>query len=210
MRMHPAVRVMLLLATVFCVSLTARIAWIAHTQLDEARTYARQGDTGRALIACERAMHAWLPWPGMRPAAAEMLVLIHAAEAEGNKRLALNGWRRLRGALLSARSLFWQPDPALLQKAHARIARLSAETDAQSMMSGAAIQAEDARLLTTRPKDISGFWGLMQFCLLILWTGATCMLIWRWPDWTQRRRWLVAGVSLSGWLIWLGSLYMAG
>jgi len=208
--MHPAVRVMLMLAAVFCISWTARIAWTTHAQLDEARAYARQGDTGHALIACERAMHAWLPWPGMQPAAAEMLALIHAAEAKGKKRLALNGWRRLRGALLSTRGLFGQPDPALLQKTNVRIARLSAETDAQSMMSGAAIQAEDTHLLATRPKDISGFRGLMQFCFLILWISATCMLIWRWPDWTAHRRRLMAVASIGGWLAWLGSLYLAG
>ncbi len=211
MRIHPAVRIISLLMLVFFISFTARIAWIAHSQLDQARTYARQGNTGRALIAFERAIHARLPWPGdHRTAITEMLAAIRAAEAKGKQHLALNGWRRLRGALLSTRNLFGQPEPALLRKANTRIARLSAETDAQSMMSGAAIQVEDARLLTTHPRDIPAFRGLMQFCFLILWIGATGMLIWHWSEWMPDRRWSVAGVSLGGWLAWLGSLYMAG
>jgi len=209
--MHPSLKLLLILSAIFVASSSLRIAWITQHQLDIAHQSIDAGKHKRALIHYERAISAYLPFlPARKQALGEMKALCQQQRKEGHLDLALEGWRRLRGALLSSRSMFGQPNHSLLRDVNGEIARLAAITDTQGMMPGKDIQAEDRRLLDQHPKDINRFWGGMQFVFLMLWIGSTCWLIWRWTIWTVARRWRLAGVCAGSWFAWLVSLYLAG
>jgi len=199
------------LVAVMIAAFCFRVAWIAGEQLEIAGQAIEKGDTRRAMLAYERSLHAWLPLlPSYKQALTGMQELNNSLEAKGNMIAALEGWRRLRGALMSTRSIFGQPHESELVEANRHIARLAAETDTQGMMSREAIEKEATRLLADNPKDVSSFWGVMQFLLLLLWIGGTSWLIWHWEEYDLRRRVAAMGLSLGAFLGWLGALYLAG
>lgn len=199
------------LAVVLAVAFCFRVASIAGDQLEIAGQAMEKGDTRRAMLAYERSLHAWLPFlPACEQALKGMWELNKSLEKRGNRVAALEGWRRLRAALMSTRSIFGQPHEAVLQQANRHIARLAAATDTQGMMSRQAIEQEATQLLAENPKDISPFWGVMQFLLLLLWIGSTTWLIWNWAGFAVRQRMLAGGVSALSLMGWLGALYLAG
>ncbi len=204
--MHPSVRVFLVLLVLFFVSLLARTGWIAHSQLEDARLSLKQGRPERALVHFERAVHAYLPLSGPANAAITGMRRLCLRLEKREPRLALEGWRRMRGALLASRHFLGQPHTRLLREADAHIAYLAASTDTQGFLSRAAIMEEGRRLLAAHPRDPSRMWVLLQFLFLALWIGASCRLIWLWP----RRRLLLAAVAAGGWMAWLASLTLAG
>ena len=207
----PMLRVIGGLTLVFVLSFTVRLAWISHAQLELAHKAEQAGHWRRALIHDERAIHPYLPLlPARKQAMREMQTLCRQLEADGNKDLALEGWRRLRGALLAARSMFGQPDQDVLKTANREIARLAAETDTQGMMAKTEIRREAQRLLQQSPKDIHPFWGLMQFLMLILWIVLVGRTIWQWSAWAWPRRMAMVGAGGMAFLGWLVSLYLAG
>jgi len=204
-------RVIGLLWLVFTLSFVGRMAWISHEQLALAHQAMQSGDLRRVLIHEERAIHPYLPLlPDRATAMREMQDLCRRLEQRGEKVLALEGWRRLRGALLAGRSMFGQPDRNVLELANREIARLASETDTQGKMDKARIRAEAAKLLRESPRDIHPFWGLMQFVMLMCWILATGRTIWCWADWPKVRRVAMMGVSSALFAGWLISLYLAG
>jgi len=203
-------QVVAFLAVVLAVAFCFRVAWIAGGQLELAEQAIEKGDTRRAMLAYERTLHAWLPLlPAYEQALTGMRKLNGSLEEQGKQQAALEGWRRLRAALMSTRSIFDQPHKSELLETNRHIARLAAATDTQGLMSRAAIEKEAMWLLAENPKDVSPFWGVMQFLLLLLWVGGGMHLIWHWADSNVYRRILVGGVSGLSWLGWLGALYLA-
>lgn len=201
----------LFLAIVFSLSLAGRIAWIASSQLDIAHQALGLGDTRHAIMAFERSIHAYIPYlPSREEAKKEMHETLRLTESEGNLVLSLEGWRRLRAALISSRSIFGQPDRELLDVANSQIARLASLTDKQGKMTPADIQQEATELLHKYPKDVSAFWGVMQFVFLSLWVALTCYLIWIWPERAMNQRVSLISGSIAAWLCWLAALYLAG
>lgn len=208
---HPLMKALLWLGAALVLSLCLRLEWIASSQLELARQAEQTQQPQQAIIHYERAIHAYLPWLSSREAALhDMQNLVRTLEAEENAELALQGWRRLRGAILSTRSIFGQPDKDVLLEADRNIARLAAATDAQGMMSKSDIEKEASVLLAKNPQDISAFWGVAQFILLLAWVAAACGLIWHWAPMSWRRRSLWAGGAAISWLGWLAVLYLAG
>jgi len=198
------------LAGTFFLAFVVRIAWVVGEQLELAHQYARQGDPGRAIISYERAIHAYLPLlPSRQAALRDMQALLDSLEAS-DKALALEGWRRLRSAILYARSMFGQPDRDVLERANRKIAALAAALDRQKRMTPDAIESEAMALLHTHPHDVHAGWGAAQFMALLTWVISSGALIWFWQGWPAVRRWQCAGLGLSAWLFWLLALYMAG
>lgn len=188
-----------------------RAASVSYGQLEEARISLKQGDHKRAVLGYERCIQAYLPLlPSREQAIAEMQSMLRSLEKQQKPELALEGWRRLRAALLFSRSIFGQPDSLTLHEANLDIARLAAATDIQGKMSKEAIEQESMQLLAKHPKDISGFWGIMQFLFLLVWIGSTSYLVWNWQTQFIKQRIQFMAVSATAWLCWLGSLYMAG
>ena len=207
-RAHPPWRFPLLLLLLFTLSAIVRVGWIAHQQHSFARQALAQHHPHRAIIHFARSIRAWLPLVP-NPSRQEMADLLRAIEQQQPK-LALEGWRRLRGALLATRNLFGQPNRDLLIEANRHIAHLAAITDEQHKMTPEAIARELSRLLAEYPKDVNRFWGVMQFLLLLAWVGLGCRLIWCWPERTARGRLLLFTAAFASWLGWLGALYLAG
>jgi len=208
---HPFLKLLLILSAIFVISSSLRMAWITQHQLELAHQSLHVDKQKRALVHYERAIHPYLPLlPAREQAMREMKGLCQQQEKAGNLNLALEGWRRLRGALLSSRSIFGQPNRSVLSEANRHIARLAAQTDVQAMMSKKEIQTEATRFLSRQLKDINGFWGVMQVTFLLLWVGLTCWLIWNWTRWETYPRGVLAIASLGSWLAWLESLYLAG
>ncbi|MDX8378188.1 MAG: hypothetical protein R8L53_09225 [Mariprofundales bacterium] len=203
-------RLIALLSVIFFISLIIRINWIAAEQYGFAQQYLQQKQIVNALKAYERSARAWLPFSSMQTQAAnDMMHLNNMLEQTGHKEIALQGWRRLRGALLSTRSMFGQPNAELLPIINANIARLAASTDKQGMMSAAAIEKELAQLLSAPLKDVSPFWGLVQFVALIAWIIGILWLIWHWSAWSIKQRSLVMTASWSCFALWLLALSQA-
>ncbi|RMH51784.1 MAG: hypothetical protein D6682_03450 [Zetaproteobacteria bacterium] len=198
----------LLLLTLFFVSSAARIAWIAHQQNRLAHDALLRHDTRRAIIHFERSIHAWLPFLS-NPACTELPRLLHRIERE-RPELALEGWRRLRGAIKSTRNIFGQPNRTLLAEANRHIARLAARTDKEHRMTPQAIERELTGLLAREPRDVNRFWGVVQFLLLLAWVGLGCRLIWLWPRQALHRRMRLLAAAVGCWIGWLGALYLAG
>ena len=208
---NPFLCLFLFLAILFFIAWTVRIGWVSGEQLELARQHQEQGNTYRAMLGYERALHAYIPWLSSREEAANQLrSLLETLEANDNGKQALEGWRRLRGAVLSTRSMFGQPDRQWLEEANRNISRLAASTDKQGKMSRQEIEKEATRLLAESPSDVHAGWGVAQFLLLLLWIGSSIALIWNWQYWRMARRWQCAAISLSAWLSWLTALYMAG
>jgi len=208
--MAPHLWLAVLLAGAFFIAFVLRIAWVAGDQLELAHRYQQNGDTGRAVISYERAIHAYLPMlPARRQALHDMQALLASLEKR-DKALALEGWRRLRSAILYARSIVGQPDRNVLKLANRHIARLAAGTDKQGKMTRQEIEKEAVRLLAGAPKDIRAGWGVTQFLALLTWVISATLLIWFWQDWLPARRWQCAGFGVTAWLFWLFALYMAG
>ncbi len=209
--LHPFLFLVLFLGVLFIVAFMTRVAWVAGEQLELARHYQAQAETYRAIISYERAIHAYVPWLSSRAEAANQLrFLLDELEAGDNEKQALEGWRRLRGAVLSTRSMFGQPDRQWLEEANRNIARLAAVTDEQGKMSRQEIEKEASRLLAESPRDVHAGWGVAQFLFLLLWILSSMALIWNWMHWRVARRWRCAAISLSAWLSWLAALYLAG
>lgn len=184
---------------------------ISYGQLEEARTSLKEGKHKQAILGYERCIQAYLPLLQPRKQAIEeMQSFLDSLEQHQNAELALEGWRRLRASILFSRSIFGQPNADLLQGANHNIARLAATTDTQGRMSEEAIEKELISLLNDNPKDVSGFWGVMQFLFLLSWIGLTCQLIWKWAESTKSIRVRMICGSFGSWLTWLGSLYLAG
>ena len=204
-------RLAIFLVAAFTLTLCLRLVWIVSEQQTQAFKQIEQGNMEQALKHYERAIHAYLPfWPPHSQVIEEMQSHILALESKGEKKLALKGWRRMRGAILSTRNLFGQPDREWLEEANQNIARLTAVTDEQGKMARQEIEKEAARLLAESPQDVHAGWGVAQFLFLLLWIGSSVALIWNWQHWRAARRWQCAAISLSAWLSWLTSLYMAG
>ncbi|MDX8396420.1 MAG: hypothetical protein R8K22_08410 [Mariprofundaceae bacterium] len=210
--LHPTVRMCLLLFAVSLFALAIRVTWIASEQLSLAEQALEADKNRTAIIAYERSIHAYLPLLPIRSdAISGIIALNQKVESDKDPILALEGWRRLRGALLSSRStIFGQPNADILSEANLNIARLAAATDTQGRMTKEEIEKEALQLLTENPKDVSGFWGVMQFIFLMSWIGFTCRLIWIWADMTTPTRFKFITASSGSWLAWLGSLWMAG
>ena len=208
---HPIFLLALILAVLFFSSFTVRMIWTANEQLDLARHHQQQDDTYRAMLGYERAIHTYVPWLSSRvEAMSELQSLLEALERDNKGKQALEGWRRLRGAVLSTRSMFGQPDREWLEEANRNIARLAASTDEQRKMPRQEIEKEASRLLAESPRDVHAGWGVAQFLFLLLWILSSMALIWNWQHWRATRRWQCATISLSAWLSWLAALYMAG
>lgn len=205
------VRILLLLLGVFVFSYCMRLVWISHQQLALAHRALEQGNLARALVYQERAIHPYVPFsPPRQQALREMEELCRTLEVKGQKQLALEGWRRMRGAILSTRGIFGQPDKDRLLEANRHIARLAGVTDKQGMMAQAEIEKEVAELLAKHPRDPNAFWGMTQFILLLGWIALVSLLIWFWADLDWRRRAVWAGGGALAWLGWLAALYLAG
>jgi len=201
----------LFLVAAFTFTLCLRLAWIVSEQQTQAQKQAEQGNMEQALKHYERAIHAYIPfWPPRSQAIEEMRSHIFTLESNEEEELALKGWRRMRGAILSTRNLFGQPDRQWLLEANRNIARLAASTDEQGKMPRLEIEREASRLLAELPRDVHAGWGVAQFLFLLLWILSSMALIWNWQHWRATRRWQCATISLSAWLSWLAALYMAG
>lgn len=208
---RPLLGLTAILFAVAIVSSVVRIGWVSHEQLELAQHELKRQHYERAIICYQRSIQAYLPWlPYREQSIKEMTSLLPSLEQQGNRQLALEGWRRLRGALLSTRSIFGQPDKELLTRVNRDIARLAAATDTQNLMSRETIEKESLQLLEQHPKDINNFWGFMNLIALLLWVGTTGWLIWFWQGLTIRHRTYLAGSSVGFWLLWLASLHFAG
>ena len=199
------------LVAAFTLTLCLRLAWIVSEQQTQAQSQAEQGNMEQALKHYERAIHAYIPfWPPRSQVIEKMRSHLFTLESNKEKKLALKGWRRMRGAILSTRSMFGQPDRQWLEEANRNIARLAAATDEQGKMPRLEIEREASRLLAESPRDVHAGWGVAQFLFLMLWIVSSMALIWNWQCWRAARRWQCAAISLSAWLSWLAALYMAG
>jgi len=197
------------LAVLMLLSFMLHLAWTVHTEHAAAKAAVLANKPDRAMIHYANALHAWLPGlPERQRVLDEMRDQLLFLEDAGGYQLALRGWRRMRAALVSTRGIWGQPDAGALHTANLHIARLAAGSDRQGFMSSAEIQTEALQLLESHPKDVSRFWGLVQFLLLLGWIGAGAMYLWM-PAEGNRRQWFVpvALMSFSG---WLAALYLAG
>lgn len=212
--MNPAIKNLLLLVTVVVTVLllsSFKVISVSYSQLDIARSSAAKGEFRRAVLAYERSIQAYLPlFSSHELASSELQELLQSLEQRNNQELALEGWQRLRAALFFSRSMFGQPDVDLLQEANQNIARLTAATDSQGIMTKEAIEQDALQLLGQHPRDIAGFWGVSQFMFLMLWIGLTSLLIWEWRGVQAGKRTGLLSASAVSWLGWLSSLYMAG
>jgi len=204
-------RLFITLITILFLSFGLRMIWISYNQLQIAHTQLAEHKEKLAIISYERAIHPFFPFSPYRQQAIEQMQrLNHSLEQSSRKNLALEGWRRLRGAILSSRHLFGQPDKDLLLVSNANIARLASLTDTQTRMRKEFIQVEASGLLANHPKDINRIWGVLQFLLLLSWIFTTSRTIWLWQmiEFRTKVKWVA--ISVGSWLGWLISLYMAG
>jgi len=191
------------------VSFSLRQAHIVYTEHAAARAAIVAKHADKAMIHYANALHAWLPWlPERQRTLQEMQDQLVLLEENGESEIALKGWRRMRAGIIAVRSIWGQPDAGTLHAANHHIARLAAMADTQGLMSAKDIETESLQLLESSPRDINRFWGLMQFLLLLGWTGAVAVFLWL-PQEDSRRRWLLLAAPLC-FGSWLGALYLAG
>jgi len=201
---------LLILTMTLLIAWGIRVSWIANSQFELAQTLQQQGQVQRAMMAYERSLHAYLPLLNAREnTIAHFTVLLTDLERSDQPSLALEGWRRLRGALLSTRHILGQPDSQTLELVNQNISRLAiilAEKENKMI----ALKDQSEELLKHSPKEISAFWGILQALLLIAWLIVTSRTIWTWSTNSLHNRALQMTFSLLLLIGWLGCLYLAG
>jgi hypothetical protein len=191
----------------------------AHRAAEAARA-AGQADEARA--AEELAIDRWrraARWyapgaPHVGAAYRRLEALAAAAEAAGDRELALMAWRGVRSSALATRS-FYTPHAEARARADARIAALMAALEDPAVAPG---QDEAARrawhlALLARDEAPSVVWSVLALVGFFTWVGGGCWFAWRGvaaDDRLDRRQAQVAGVLVVvGLGLWVVALYLA-
>ncbi len=191
----------------------------AHRSAEVARA---AGDAGAAHEHEELAITRWrraARWyapgaPHVASAYARLAALARAAEAAGERELALMAWRAVRSSALATRS-FYTPYRPELAAANQRIAALMAALEDPALDPGkdaAGRQAWHLALLTRDEAPSVGF-SILAILGFFTWVGGGFWFAWRGvtaDDRLDRRQAAVAGVLIGvGLLVWMVALYKA-
>lgn len=225
MRWLPAALV-LVLATVWL-----RVAMESAAELEVARRLERDGDRHTAVRHYQYALRWYSPWAAAPREAADALERIgNEAAASGDRPLALEALRSLRGGMLATRSL-WSPFGERLPGVNRKLARLTAEqqlaeqgggngtgggvgvdTAAPADASPEALAAGHLRLLELDPRPRPA-WSLAVVLGFACWITAIVLLLRRGLDRHGRlvgKPALVWGtLALAGLAVWLAGLWHA-
>ncbi len=151
--------------------LSVKVLVSSRAELAEADRAASAGELEIAVTHYRRAARWYLPIQPYADRALERLMEIGAeAERDGDRALALAGYRSVRAALMSSRSL-WIPDAERLHVADERIAALMASGDVPALdahLSEAARAEAYLEMLETDRDPVTG-WALLALLGFLLW-----------------------------------------
>jgi hypothetical protein len=218
------------LAVLVCLgAVLSRVFYDGHAAIEEGDAAQRRAEAARAagdatrahdeqalaITRWRRAARWYAPGaPHVARAYARLEGVARAADAAGDRDLALEAWRAVRSSALATRS-FYTPYRQELETANARIAKLMAATEDPTLAPG---QDEAARTawhlaLLARDEAPSVAWSIFAILGFFTWVGGGFWFAWRGvgaEDRLDRRQATVAGVLVAvGLLLWMVSLYKA-
>jgi hypothetical protein len=192
-----------------------RAIWQGRSALARGDVAAAAGRHREAIEEWGRAARWYLPGaPHVGRAYDRLEALARAAEARGERDIALAAWRRVRGSILATRS-FYTPHAARLAPANRRIAALMAAVEGAAADPGRS-EAERAawhlQLLDRSPGPSVG-WSLLALVGFALWLGGAVLFALRGLPSDDRldpakAAWAGAMVAV-GLVVWLLGLYNA-
>jgi hypothetical protein len=223
-------RVAIALAVLVCLgAVLSRVFWDGHGALAEGDAAHRRAEAARSAgnseLAKDEELRAITRWrraarwyapgaPHVAKAYARLESLARAAEAAGDRELALEAWRAIRSSSLATRS-FYVPYQRQLHVANQRIAVLMAALEDPALDPGRDQAGREKWHLELLERDEapSVLFSLLAILGFFTWVGGGFWFAWRGvgaDDQLDRRQAIRAGVLVAvGMLVWMVSLYKA-
>lgn len=189
--------------------LMGRMLYGARSQLQQARSAGSTGRRDLQVIHLRRAMAYYAPGnPWVNQAARQLAGLAREAEAAGQRDEALEIWRALRSAILGLRGP-GQPYANRLPTINDRIAQLTGQQARVATRLTTPAGAKALRSRLAHPEEPHQGWTALALLGLVLWIGASLLLIFggctSQAHVVPRRFWILLSlVAFSLTLLWSG------
>lgn len=176
-------RTIALVAALIAASLAVvvtRAVWEGRSALARGEEALATGDSAEAVRQWRRAARWYVPLaPHVGDAYDRLEEVARAAEAGGDRDLALAAWRGIRRSVLATRS-FYTPQEHRLEEANRRIAALMAAVEGPAADPERDVAEREAwhLALLERPVGPSVFWSIVAIAGFFLWIGGAFWFAW--------------------------------